>query len=336
MRKFDLKSMRPIDMAITVTAVLVIAIGAWLGYSVWAQQNMILRTAPASRAIADLVSQVRKAPNSVDARMKLAQALAVAGRDSEAADQYRTALKIQKDFTPALSGLGFLALKNKEWKTGEGYFRKVIDLLEGKNDTGSEATLETAYYYLGTALIEQKKYEDAIPNLKEAIRLRRDASDTHYLLAYAYRQIGSTVLYREELQAVLTFDPKMPEANYDYGKLLLKEGDKASAAERFRISSDAAPAKSEPRDALLALGPFSSRLAEAKKYRESDPAKALVAARIAVALEPQNAGALVLLGDLFAATGDKESAAANYKRALAVSPEDAAAKSGLERVTNGK
>jgi tetratricopeptide (TPR) repeat protein len=330
------KRVRPLDAAIIGVAVVVLAIAGWLGYSVWAQNRAVNKSMPASRAVDELIVKLRKNPNDIDVRMQLAQALSVAGRDREAAEQYKTVLKVRKDYTPALSGIGFIYLKQKQWQTGEGYFRRVISLLEGKAKPGTDSTLETAYFYLGTALMEQKKYEEAIPNLKQAVRYRRDASDTHYALSVAYREVGALGKSREELEATLLFDPKMPEANYDMGELLLKGGDKAGAAERFRMSVDAAPAAEAPQKALDALGPFSARMASARKLEASDPGKALIEARIAVAINPRDAGALVLLGDLYAATGDKNSAEANYRRALGVAPDDISAKAGLERVTNGK
>lgn len=333
---FQLKRVRPIDAAIIGVAVLVLAVAGWLGYSVWAQNRAVNQSMPASRAVDELITKLRKNPNDIDVRMQLAQALSVAGRDREAAEQYKTVLKVRKDYTPALSGLGFIYLKERQWQTGEGYFRRVVSLLEGKAKPGTDSTLETAYFYLGTALMEQKKYEEAIPNLKQAIRYRRDASDTHYALSVAYREVGSDAKAREELEATLLFDPKMPEANYDLGEVLLKAGDKAGAAERFRMSVDSAPAVEAPQKALDALGPFSDRMTAARKLKESDPAKALVEARIAVAINPRDAGALVLLGDLYAATGDKSAAEANYRRALGIAPDDASAKAGLERVTNAK
>ena len=49
------------------------------------------------------------------------------GRDDEAIEQYKAVLKVNKNFVPALVGVGFEYLKKKQWKEGEAYFRKVID-----------------------------------------------------------------------------------------------------------------------------------------------------------------------------------------------------------------
>ncbi len=186
----------------------------------WANNAAVRASSPASREIDALIAALRKTPNNIDARMRLAQALAVAGRDDEAVEQYQQVLKLNKKFVPALSGLGFVLLKQKEWEKGETYFKRVIELTE---DTAASATgtrgssLETANYYTGIALLEQKKYEEAVAYLKEALRLRRDASDTSYALSVAYAKLDIKDGQRDMLEYTLQFDPKMPEANYDYG-----------------------------------------------------------------------------------------------------------------------
>ena len=332
----DLKSVRPLDVFIAIVAVLVIGLGAFLGYSVWSENRAVVDATPASRAVLQLEANVRAKPNDLNARMELAQALVVAGRDREAIPQYEAALKIKKDFPAAISGLGFVALKAKNWAQGETYFRRVVDLLAPLQVSGVNPDLETAYFYLGTALMEQHKYEDAIGYLKQAVLLKRDASDTHYALAVCYRAIDSPAKYREELQNTLLFDPKMPEANYDFGKLLLASGDKAGAAEHFRVSIDAAPGNELPQSALDALGTFNDHYSAAERSKANDPKAALVEARIAGAIDPRSVKALDLVGELYAKLGNKTHAAVAYRRALLLDPNDSSAKAGLKRVTNGK
>ncbi len=331
----DLKSVRPLDAAIAVVAVLVLGLGVFLGYSVWQSNRTVEASTPAARAIGGLIAQVRANPNDIDTRMRLAQTYSVAGRDREAATQYEQILKVRKDYAPALSGLGFIALKQKQYKVGENYFQKVVDLLQGTDMTRQNAELETAYFYLGTALMEQKEYEEAARNFKEAIRIRRDASDSHYALAVCFRELGSEDEYREELEATLLFDPKMPEANYDYGNVLLADGDVAGAAEHFRTSADSAPKAEKPAEALAKLGTVSARLAKAQSLKASDPKAALVEARVAAALDPASAPALLAVGQLYEQSKNLNAAALAYRRALAADPGNKDAEAGLKRVTDG-
>lgn len=330
----DLKRVRPLDAAIMVAAALVLVLGGYLGYTMWASGQAVENATPASRAIGALIADVRKNPNNLDARMKLAQAFAVAGRDREANEQYKAVLTQNKDFIPALSGIGFIALKQQQWKTGEGYYRRVVDLLAANVEPGRETQLETAYFYLGTALMEQKLYEDAVSNFKEALRYRRDAADTHYALAVSLRELGNLDSYRESLENTLLFDPSMPEANYDYGQILLEDGDIAGAAEHFRKSIDKAPLVDKPQAALDELGTLDGRMASAKKLARDDVKKAIAEARIAAAIDPRSTEAHVLLGDLYEQARNKTKAASSYRKALAIDPDNAAAKAGLKRVTD--
>jgi len=331
----DLRRVRPLDVAIAAVAVVVLLLGGYLGFSVWSSRESVVTSTPAVRAIKELEATVRSRPNDVDARMRLAQAYTVAGRDKDAIAQYESVLTVNEEFVPAISGLGFIALKQKQYKTGEGYYRKIIDLLEGEVPLGGEDTLETAYFYLGSALFEQKQYEDAASNFKEAIRLRRDASDTHYALAVCYRELGSEAAYRESLENALLFDPRMPEANFDLGEILLADGDQAGAAERFRNAADAAPTAERIQAALQDLGPYEDRLAAAEKSIEADPEKALVEARVAAALEATDPAARLLVGQAYEKTGDKAKAAEAYRRVLALDANNPTATEGLKRVTDG-
>jgi tetratricopeptide (TPR) repeat protein len=329
------KQIRPLDAAIAVVAVAVLVLGAYLGYSVWAQNRMVRDNSPSAREIAALSAKLRANPNDFDARMRLAQAFAIAGRDNEAIEQYKAVLKANKNFVPALSGVGFEYLKKKQWKEGEAYFRKVVSLTEKDTPGTGSSPLETAYFYLGTALMEQRQYEDAAGYFKAALRLRRDSADASYALAVCYQKLGEPQGYEEYLLYTLQFDPRMPEANYDLGILLLAKKDLAGAAEHFRTSADAAPGVDKPQIELDKLGNAEDRLAEAVKLKSSDPAKALIEARIAFALDPESFASLALVGELYEVQKQPGKAAEAYRKLLVLDPGNAAATEGLKRVSNG-
>jgi len=182
---------------------------------------------------------------------------------------------------------------------------------------------------------EQKKYEEAAGYLKAALRLKRDAADTSYALAVCYKALGIDDGYRDTLLYTLTFDPKMPEANYDYGQLLLEDGDTAGAAEHFRLSADAAPTQDKPLDALMKLGSASKRLSEAQTLKSTDPAKALVEARIAAALDPESVTAALLVAELYEANKLPDEAREAYGAVLRIDPGNETATDALKRMGNG-
>lgn len=332
---FDLKRVRPLDAAIAVAMIVVIGLGGYLGFSVWSAQRQLKSASPVYRGLDELVAAVRENPDDLALRVRLAQALSLAGRRNEAVKQYESILKVKDDHAPALAGLGTIALREKDYKTAEKYYRQVIEIAAKDSESANSAGLEQAYFYLGTAIMEQKRYEEAAGYFKEALRLKRDSSTTHYLLAVCLRELELPEAYRESLGNTLLFDPAHPEANYDYGRILLAEGDEAGAAEHFRISANAAPNVEIPRKALEALGPWEKRMETARGLEKSDRGRALVEARVAAALKPRSAETFVLLGDLYAGAGNKVKARESYSHALGMDAENDAAKAGLERVGDG-
>ena len=331
-----MKRVRPLNAAIVLVCVAILIVGAYLGYSVWRNNQSLILGSPANREIDAFTQKLKQNPNDLETRMRLAQALSVAGRGGEAVSQYQQVLKISKDWVPALSGLGFELMKRKDWKGGERYFKRVIELTQDTAPTMSgPSSLETAYYYTGIARMEQKDYAGAAGYLKRALQMRRDSADTAYALALCYKKLGIDEGYRETLVYTLQFDPKMPEANYDYGMLLLSDGDVAGAAEHFRTSTTAAPYKQEPRDQLAKLGSAQARLATADKLASTDASSALSEARIAAALDPQSVEAFVLVGKLWEQLKDPTKATAAFEKALLIDPGNATATAGLKRVKNG-
>jgi tetratricopeptide (TPR) repeat protein len=129
------------------------------------------------------------------------------------------------------------------------------------------------------------------------------------------------------------FDPLMPEANYDYGLLLLAAGDVAGAAEHFRTSADNAPEGiTEPGDELAALGSFEERFAAARQLAKTDSAAALVEARVARALDPGSPAAAKLVAKLYQRTGDAGSAEEAWQKVLALWPDEPDAVAALKRL----
>ncbi len=327
-----LQSRRGLNLVIALVAVVVMGLGAYLGYTIYQQRQVSQVSSPLGRATENLIAQVRKKPNDIDLRMQLAQTLTVQGRNAEAAQQYQQVLKLKEDFPAALSGLGFIAAREKDWKTSESYWRKVIDIGAKSPNARMDKGLETAYFYLGSVLYEQARYEEAVGAFKEALRMNQTASDTHFLLAMTFKKIDEQAGFRDELQSALYLDPSMPEANYEMGLILQKEDDLAGAAEHFRRSVDAAPAKAEPREALDALGPAAERIDAAKKLLAKEPAKARDEARIAVAVDPEGVEGWIVLGDAYVKLKKPAAAKKAFSEALAIEPSNAEATERLKQV----
>ncbi len=321
---------RWLTWAIRVVGVLVICALAYLAYSVYQSRRLAEDTSVTARAIASLKQAVEDDPENPDAHILLGDAYRDTGRPADAIEQYEAALKLQADHPVALSGLALVAMQEEEWQTASGYWERAIDVLMEMEFAAQDLRLEKALYYYGVTLIELGEYEDAANYLREALRIKRSDADTHYALSVAYRELGSASKQRESLETALIFVPAMPEANYDLGLLYLADGDEASAAEFFRVAVDNAPGRKEPLEELEALGPFDERLEKAESLAESDPAAALVEARIAAALDPTDIDAVRLVAQLLRPLDSPEDEKAAWERVLDLAPDDPEATEALQ------
>lgn len=327
---------RWIDVAIKAVFVLLVLAGVYLAYTMISFRLEQRSMQPASQAVENLIAAVEEEPQNLGLRLTLAEALAADGRLNESIEQFNAALEIAPDNPNALSGLALIAMYQEDWETAEEYWRVAIEELSGGEYSLLDQRLERALYQLGVTLIERGEYEEAVQYLSEAMRMRRTSADTHYMLAYAYRELGSETNHRRYLENALSFDPRMPEAHYDMGLVLLAEGDIAGAAEHFRESATYAPqSRREPWEQLEEIereADAEERYERALDLRTTDPDEALVEARIARALDHENEEIARLVAELFEETGDTEAALEAWRRVLELAPNDETAAAQVERL----
>ncbi len=200
----------------------VLGLGGLLGYSVWQARNAEDLSTPAGRAIADLKDRVKATPNDAELRVRLGEALATAGLIDEAIEQFRTAVKLEPE---AHRGLprprhhrdAEEAAQDRRGLLQQG--RRAHD--EQRDARTSTSGRETAFFYLGEIALDAKRYEDAVANFKASLRIRRDASDTYYLLAQALKGMDRNDAALKQLDAALAFDPNYAEAHYLMGEIYL-------------------------------------------------------------------------------------------------------------------
>lgn len=322
-----------LDLAIKAVVVLILLAVVYIAYMLVSYNQANRGGEITSRAIENLREAVEADPQDAGLRITLAEALAASGDLEGSLEQYTLALELDPENPNALAGLALLSMFQEDWTVAEEYWASTIKQLESGQYAGVDQRLEQAYYQMGVTLLQLGRYEDGAEYLRAALRLRRTSADTHYMLAYAYRQLGSELNERTHLEEALLFDPAMPEANYDYGLILLNEGDVAGAAEHFRTSADNAPPdRREPLDQLEELGSASERMDEARRLESSDPEAALVEARIARALDPENLETARYVAVLFERTGDQEGAARAWRAVLDLAPADAEALAAIDRL----
>ncbi len=323
-----------LSAALWVVSALLLAVVGWFGVTIYQTVVTNEGASPALRAVALLKDSVRSDPNNASTRIRLAEAMAAAGMLDEATSQLEQALKIDEGHSGAYLDLGLIATQQGDLSAAEGFFSKVIELTTGTEYEDLNQRREQAYFYLGQLAMEREDYEEAIKYLKGALRIRRDASDTYYALAAAYRGLDENDAAFEHVEIALAFDPNYADARYLAGRLLLEAGNEASASVEFRKAVSLAPDVVEFTDALEALGPWQARVEAAEAALESGDAEtALAESLIAQSLAPEDTLVLLVHARALELTGEKQTAQQVYEAVIELEPENTEALEALERLT---
>lgn len=322
-----------VTWGIRIVLVAVIGVGGWLGWTYYRDSQVARTGSQQARAVQNLRNTVSSRPNDAVLRERLGEALLANGQRADAVAQFEAALTINPDFTPALSALGIIAMDQRDWKKAEGYQLKIIGLLINTEMASKDVRLANAYYDLGTTLVEERRYEEAVANLKESLRIKRDSSPAHYMLSVAYGKLGLVEEQKKELAIVVAFDPKEAQANYDLGVILVKQHDIGGGTELLRIAADNAPeGVALPQEELAKLGSAKDHLDAARRVEKSDPKKALAEARAAAAIDPSLADAVRLVALMWEKNGDTTKAVNAWERLLELVPGDKSATDAIQRL----
>lgn len=304
----------------------IIGAAALFGYTIWQARNEEGSATPAQRALGTYAAGVRKSPNDAALRVRYGEALAAAGLEKDAIEQFRAAIKVDKNHTGAYYDLGMLAMQSGDRKSAEGYFLKVIELTENTQYETINQRREQSFFQLGTIALDDRRYEESAGYFKAALRIRKDASDTYYMLAQAFRGLDDGNAALKQLDAALAFDPNFAEAHFLYGQILFDRKDYVNAAIHLRKAADLAPMRKEPAEALAKLGTAGDAIkkAEAALDAKRYPA-AIEDVLLARAIDPKNVDAIVLHARILVAQKNVKAAKAVVKEALAIDPKNAAA-----------
>ena len=109
----------------------------------------------------------------------------------EAENQYRTALRLDQNFTPALVNLADLDRMR-------GLDQEAVELL--RKAISTDPNNANIRHSLGLALVRQHNYADALPELRQASELAPDNARYAYVYAIALNSIGAGASAMELLE----------------------------------------------------------------------------------------------------------------------------------------
>jgi tetratricopeptide (TPR) repeat protein len=260
------------------------------------------------RRLSALEQAVRDKPDDIVSRGQLADTYVAKARYEEAIAQYNLILEAGKEEELATFGRAAAYMGLEQYDLATKDYERVIEIAKVGEMANVDPMLHAAYYTLGDIAMKQGKPADAIPQLEKALAIKRSDADAFYLIGQAYSQTGETAKAETALRAAVAFVPIGWSEPYDALAAAFTKAGMTSMAEWAGAMAALAAGKAdvaEPR--LTAL--------------KDDPAAALDAA--------------VGLGLLYETKGDTATAADWYGKALALNPNNSAAKLGLSRIGPG-
>jgi tetratricopeptide (TPR) repeat protein len=254
--------------------------------------------------VAALEQGVRDNPNDIVTRGRLADAYVSQHRLEEAVAQYDIIIAAGAELEAAHMGRAAAMLGLERLDEAAADYGAVVEIAAPGEMANVDLTLEAAYYGLGSIALKQGLTSDAIAYLEKALAIKRSDADAEYLLGRALIANGETEKAITILRAAVVFVPVgWSEPYAALAEAYTALGDAAHAAWAEGMASLASGDVTDAETALLALG---------------DGPAALDAA--------------IGLGLLHETRGDNADAVTWYERALAIDPDDNAARLGLNRV----
>jgi tetratricopeptide (TPR) repeat protein len=167
----------------------------------------------------------------------------------------------------------------------------------------------TILHDLGLACLESGRLPEAVEAFQQVVACHPRYTDAHFRLGIALENLGEAGAAVAAYDRATALLPSHTEAWFRAGALVFTLGHRAEAAGCFRRA-----AATGPKTTFGRLGAARALLAE---DRDAEAAKVL---RQMLALEPGNAMALDLLGNLHADAGQFDEAHGFFNRAIAAAP----------------
>jgi protein O-mannosyl-transferase len=173
---------------------------------------------------------------------------------------------------------------------------------------------------LGLAMLEQKRYAEAVTYLYHVIEIRPHYALPHIHLGRAYLGEGNTAAAGAEFRRAVEIYPLSTQARNAFGKFYFDQGQLAQAEAQYRASSESL----SNAEAWNYLGDI--------YFRQGLAAKAEQAWGRVLELSPYDNHAHLALGDVYSKSGRPAEAKREYQAVLLMDPKNADALAGMHRL----
>ena len=219
----------------------------------------------------------------------------------------------------AAIGLALIALtwfQVATWRDDISLYRHAIAAVPGNY---------IAYYNLASALEAQGKTDEAVIQLREAVRVRPYYVPARAELGQLLASQGHTAEALQELQTAVRLRPDDPVAHFRLGSVLGSLGRTNDAATEFAETVRLQPNNPDAH--------YNLALALAQQDHVSDAAREFAAT---IGLRPDDADAHFNLGVALARLGQLDAAILQFNETLRIRPDYAPARDALEQATSLK
>ena len=217
-------------------------------------------------------------PHFINAPYQIGNLLDSIGRSREAEPYFRAALQPMPHFVEAMNGLGLCLAAQQRQEEAIGWYAKALDWRPG---------FATAHVNWGLSLAAQQRSLEAVAHYEAALRIRPDHAGTHYNLAIALKALSRTNDLILHLQKAVSLNPQFREARFNLASELARQGKLERALAEYGETIKRWP---KLPDAHYGLAGVLARLQQ--------PERATEAARAALRLDPNHAGAQALVQQL--------------------------------------